>query len=170
MKNLVGFERALGCANHITIGEAFLKERSTVFSCNADRGHTWMEDGACSSFESNSSFEYPHLPKQGGGTLDWGRYPRGPSGSTNADLCTLRIAPTEEHGWMVAENREREEALVYVWEREAFPWLMTWEENYHNQAKPWSGRTLTYVTTPAVNYQLAVQIVVWMISVWVLMC
>jgi hypothetical protein len=47
----------------------------------------------------------------------------------NSDLCTLRIDPTAEHGWMVAENRERSEALVYVWERVAFPWLMVRHSN-----------------------------------------
>jgi hypothetical protein len=52
------------------------------------------------------------------------RYPRGDEGDANSDLCTLRIDPSAEHGWLVAENRERAEALVYVWEREAFPWLM----------------------------------------------
>ena len=29
MANLVGFERALGCANHITIGEAYLRDRES---------------------------------------------------------------------------------------------------------------------------------------------
>ena len=52
------------------------------------------------------------------------RYPRGDTSETNSDLCTLRIDPSAEHGWMVAENRERSEALVYAWERAAFPWLM----------------------------------------------
>ena len=37
MANLVGFERALGTANHITLGDAFLRGRSTRFSCNADK-------------------------------------------------------------------------------------------------------------------------------------
>ena len=52
----------------------------------------------------------------GGAPLDWTRYPRGPT--PHSDLCTLRIKPDEQHGWLVAENRDRGEALVYVWERE----------------------------------------------------
>lgn len=33
-------------------------------------------------------------------------------------------------------------ALGYRWEREVFPWLMTWEENHSRQQAPWNGRTL----------------------------
>ena len=33
-------------------------------------------------------------------------------------------------------------ALGYRWERAAFPWLMTWEENRARQQAPWNGRTL----------------------------
>ena len=71
LSNLVGFERALGAANHITIGEAFLRSRQTRFSCNADKGQTWMEEGACSTFADNLSFDYPALPSKQGEPLDW---------------------------------------------------------------------------------------------------
>jgi hypothetical protein len=71
MSNLVGFERALGAANHITVGEAFLRGRSTRFSCNADKGQTWMEAGACSTFGDNLSFDYPAVPSKHGQPLDW---------------------------------------------------------------------------------------------------
>ena len=42
---------------------------------------------------------------------------------------------------MVVENRKRGEALVYVWDREAYPWLMSWEENRCLADKPWDGET-----------------------------
>ena len=44
---------------------------------------------------------------------------------------------------MLAHNRGTGVALSYVWERETFPWLMTWEENNARMDKPWNGRTLT---------------------------
>eukprot|EP01052_Picozoa_sp_SAG31_P073090 SAG31_NODE_32096_length_360_cov_0.766284_1_plen_70_part_10 len=44
---------ALGMANHVTVGEAFLRDRSTVFSCNGDRGHTWMTEDGNSDFAHN---------------------------------------------------------------------------------------------------------------------
>ena len=108
------FDRALGCANHITVGESFLRERTTRFSCNADKGHTWPEPDACTTFANNTSFTYPSLPskEKDADSLDWTTYPRGEAGSTNSDLCTLRIVPTDKHGWMVAENRSRGAALV----------------------------------------------------------
>ena len=33
-------------------------------------------------------------------------------------------------------------AFCYAWERKAFPWLMTWEENHSRPHAPWSGKTL----------------------------
>ena len=77
--------------------------------------------------------------------LDWRRFPRN-GGAPNSDLLTLRIRPEEKHGWFVAErtlvNEKASVALGYRWERTAFPWLMTWEENMSRQQAPWSGRTL----------------------------
>ena len=60
--NLVGFQRALGCANHITLGEGFLKSGSTRFACNADKGQTWMEPGQTTTFADNTS-QLPALPR-----------------------------------------------------------------------------------------------------------
>ena len=140
--NRVGFERALGCAEHVTLGAAFLSPSPTLFSCNADRGMTWPDpdnttDEAFADFEE---FEYPHVPRRGGGQIDWRRYPRS---DVSSDCCTLRIRPEDAWGWFVAAHNPSRVALAYVWERQTYPWLMTWEENHFRSDAPWNCRTLT---------------------------
>jgi hypothetical protein len=79
------------------------------------QGHTWPTQDDCSSWKADAEFSWPAVPaKDGGAPLDWTTFPRGESDATSHDLCTLRIQPKAEHGWLVAEHRGRAEALVYV--------------------------------------------------------
>lgn len=172
MKNLVGFQRALGRAQHVTFGAAFLRGHRTSFTTNCDRGRTWPDAlGEHASFEPASDFAYPRVPAcvaaagpggvhreamtagAAGGeqqSVDWREYPRA---AQSEGLCTMRVDPTAapldeasgkgRFGWLLAHNRGTGVALSYVWERAAFPWLMAWEENNARMDKPWNGRTLT---------------------------
>jgi D-hexose-6-phosphate mutarotase len=127
MKNLVGFERAMGRAQHVTFGKAFLKDRNTRFNCNADIGHTWREplDDATQTMATDVPFEFPNIPAHGSaGNVDWREYPR--TETPSADLCTMRLDPKQKFAWMLAENTGKGVTVAYVWEREAFPWLVTW--------------------------------------------
>lgn len=155
MKSLVGFERALGRAEHVTIGKAFLRKGRTVFHCNADRGRTHRERlGACDAYATDVDFQYPDIPAGEGNlegeardkrpkcTRDWRRYPHEALPKSQA-LLTMRVNPNDRWGWFSAHNLAWESRLVYVWDRQEFPWIVTWEENMCNEAKPWAGRTLT---------------------------
>jgi hypothetical protein len=141
MVNRVGFERAMGRSQHATIGAAFLEPSPALFACNADRGQTWpTRDETDSFFALDAAFDYPMVPLEAGGETDWRRYPREPK---SADLCTLRIRPEDDRGWFVCAQNDHRSALVYAWERAAFPWLMTWEENRTRAVPPWNGKELT---------------------------
>jgi len=141
IKSLVGFERALGRAEHVTIGNAFLKD-GAVFHTNADKGHTLDEEsGPHGAYARNESFDYPQVPSKGSDVAkDWRHYPHAGMDKSEG-LLTLRIEPSCKWGWFTAQNTKRR--LVYVWDRAAFPWLVTWEENGARTDKPWNGRTLT---------------------------
>lgn len=142
LKNLVGTDRALGRSQHVTLGVEILGGRDCRFACNCDRGMTWPEDNGPHSFWAvGQEFDVPRVPRKDGGTDDWRRYPRC---DRNSDLLTMRVAPGEELGWFTAAraSQDSELALAYVWERNVFPWLMTWEENRARAQAPWSGRTL----------------------------
>ena len=138
--NLVGFERAMGRSQHATLGADFLRG-GALFSCNADRGHTWQKPhDEAATWAVDADFTYPDVPNADGSTSDWRHYPRVDS---NSDLCTQRINPADAHGWFVAAQNAHHQAVVYNWERDAFPWLMTWEENYARTPIPWNCKELT---------------------------
>ena len=95
MRNTVGFQRALGRAQHVTFGKGFLAEGKTTFNCNADLGRTWREplDAATQTMATDVPFEYPKIPGFKAGDVDWRQYPRPGSatGNSSADLCTLLL-------------------------------------------------------------------------------
>jgi hypothetical protein len=140
VRNLVGFERVYGCAEHATLGESFLKDSPALFACNADKGVTWPTGDELSTLSANTEFDYPDLPLAAGGTTDWRSYPRA---YQEGNLFTMRIRPGDSSGWFTAVQNRLKLGVYYVWEREAFPWLMTWEEAYNREALPWSQGELT---------------------------
>ena len=66
LKNLVGFERALGRAQHVTLGAAFLRDRTTTVTANATRGFTHSEGGPHTTLALGAEFEYPSMPAAAG--------------------------------------------------------------------------------------------------------
>lgn len=141
MKNLVGFQRAMGRAEHVTFGAAWLQSRKVRFSTNADKGQTMAgNDSEFCPYASEADFEYPSVPTRTGSSVDWREYPQS---DVSEGLCTMRITPEAKYGWFVGEHTGKDVALAYVWEREKFPWLVTWEENCARQDKPWNGKVLT---------------------------
>jgi len=142
--NKVGFQRALGVAQHVTLGSPFLgtSQKPTLFAANADRGLTWPQpySDLPHAFAVNESFGYPDVPSADGASQDWRRYPRH---EASGDLCTLRINPDDDAAWFSAYNPACGLTIAYAWEREHYPWLMTWEENHFSRSMPWDGKELT---------------------------
>lgn len=143
--NLCGFERAMGRSQHVTLGNEFLAG-GVKFRANCTKGLTWpdAELPPSSQWATGEEFQYPNVPrKDGEGFDDWRIYPRH---AQNSDLLTMCVDPEDSHGWFVAERGGSDGlptlALAYAWERDAFPWLMTWEENYGRDHAPWSSGTL----------------------------
>ena len=148
MTNLCGFQRALGRSQHVTIGAAMLEKDHTSFSCNCDVGRTWPEDNGedTSYFEINKEFNYPSIPRKDGGADDWQKFPRA---AVNSDLCSMRVKEQDQLGWFVVQksntdsNGQKTNVMFsYLWNRQEFPWLMTWEENCARKQAPWNERTL----------------------------
>lgn len=146
LKNLVGTDRAMGRSQHVTLGAEML-EGGCRFSTNCDKGMMWPEDlGPDSFWAVGAEFDFAgnSIPRKDGGFDDWSTYPRC---AKNSDMLTMRVDPSARLGWFVAEKLDAEgggsAAFAYLWEREAFPWMMTWEENKARAQAPWSGRTLT---------------------------
>ena len=141
-KNLVGFQRAMGHAEHATLGAAFLEDGPVNFQCNADKGLTFPTEikNLPQTFKINAEFDYPDIPLQVGGTDDWREYPRVKS---NTDLASLRMNPSEAPSWFTAVNPRKNLLVAYAWERDRYPWLVTWEESYARDMQPWNKKELT---------------------------
>ena len=60
-----------------------------------------------------------------------------------SELCTLRVRPSDLLGYFSAYQPRLNTSVVYHWERAAFPFLVTWEEDHARTHKPWNGRELT---------------------------
>ena len=120
-----------------------------AFTASCDEGMTWPEEhdptkAHGSKWAVGERFSYPRVPRKDGATDDWRRFPREGS-SHSSDLCTLRVDPADKHGWFVAERSRADGgprlAFACAWERETFPWLMTWEEHRARAHRPWNSRT-----------------------------
>ena len=152
--NLVGFQRAMGRSQHVSLNVVSDSSTSfTAFNTNASSGMTWPEDiGEHSFWKIGATFNVKEgIPRKDGGKDDWFRFPRG--GAPQLDLCTLNVPESEPHGWFTAciqsesdddpkPTKDSQQVLAYLWERKAFPWLMTWEEFRGRDHQPWGGRTI----------------------------
>ena len=157
--NLTGIQRALGRAQHVSIGKSFL-EGGALFASNATRGVVWPNAEEGSDWTPGAEFDYPLIPcssiSRSEGGADWRKFPRqcAPAGG----ICSLLIDPAATHGWFVAARDVAADALpgstaegsappamcdvlAYRWVRADFPFLVTWEEDRSRTSKPWRGVT-----------------------------
>jgi len=81
-QNLVGFERAMGAAQHVSLDPVFLRPSASAlpaprqpssqrassgscrFLCNADKGHTWPFDVPKTRLAQDATFDFPYIPSQ----------------------------------------------------------------------------------------------------------
>jgi hypothetical protein len=135
--NLAGFQRAMGRSQHVSLD---MTQRARRFNTNARRGLTWPEDnGAASLWAVGAEFDVKEgVPRKDGGRDDWFRFPR-KDAPRQSDLCTLHVPGADRYGWFTCATDD--DVLCYLWERETFPWLMTWEEHCARDQPPWGGRT-----------------------------
>ena len=146
IQNMTGIQRALGRAQHVSIGSEFL-QGGARFASNASRGAVWPDADAGCVWSAGAEFDYPAIPRTDGCTDDWRVFPRQLAAA--GGICTLRIDPSATHGWFVAardvprgdSDIERCDVLAYRWRRADFPFLVTWEEDRSRSAKPWRGVT-----------------------------
>lgn len=140
VKNLAGFQRCMGVAQHVTLGEEFLQPGCS-FAANTTRGMTWPEAVAGGqSPVPGQEFLYPNIPLEHGASMDFRCYPRK---KNSGALYTLQVDRDCSYGWFSAVQSGSRLGLAYAWRRKDYPWLMNWEEYHSRLQPPWSGRTLT---------------------------
>ena len=141
VENLSGCDRPIGWTQHVTLGPPFLQRGVTAFRVSADRSLVFPGTfGPADYLRPGVEFQWPHAPRQGGGTVDMRVYSTAPSSSA---YTAHRMAVDRDQAFFVAFSPVAGFAFGYTWRRADFPWLGIWEENHARANAPWNGQALT---------------------------
>src|SRR5574340_883098 len=135
LESLLGFDRPVCWAEHATIGSPFLEPGETVVDMPARRAHTRAyqpRPGALPHrLPPGKDFTWPMAPAFKGGKIDVRAAPLGPN---SIDHTACLMDPARKLVFVSALNPRRRLLLGYVWKREEYPWLQSWE-NYQPTGK-----------------------------------
>jgi hypothetical protein len=132
VENLSRLDRPIAWTQHVTMGPPFISPGVTRFELNATRSRTF--EGEFGYLARAREFDWPHAPKQDGGTIDMRVAPPDGWAGYSAHLMN------EPAQWIAESNGLR---FGYRWRRQDFPWLGVWDENRSRQQPPWNGQAIT---------------------------
>jgi hypothetical protein len=129
-------------SQHVTLGPPFLKKGVTIFDMPATKCHTYPNDlGGRPRLKGNTAFIWPDGPGAKGEEVNMrmiaAKY------RSSSDFSAHLMDRKKKDGWFSALNPEMGVLVAYVWNREDYPWVGNWEENFGRKDKPWAGKSLT---------------------------
>jgi hypothetical protein len=142
VENLTAWDRPIGWTQHVSMGAPFIEPGVTQFRASATRSKVFESDFADGKgyMQIGAEFDWPHVPRVGGGTVDLRTYIDLPvSGAYSAHLTD----PAREEAFFLAWNPQSKVLIGYVWKQSDFPWLGMWEENRSRTNAPWNGQAVT---------------------------
>ncbi len=147
--NLATFDRPISWNHHITFGPPFLEANVTLFDMPATRSKVCPATFSTKmSIRPNSEFRWPNAPKKRGGFLNLRTSAKGRYGHYTAHL----LDPALQTAFIAVCNPRLRLLLLYVFDRNDFPWVGNWEESHNRVHAPWSGREFCrgfeFSTTP----------------------
>lgn len=147
LESEVGFDRPVCWAEHATIGAPFLQPGVTTVDMSAHRARTRPHDtdpdgGLHHRLPSGKDFSWPEAPAIDGRKLNMRVSPPS-SGWT--DHTTCQMDPSRTLVFVTALNPEKKLLFGYVFRREDYPWLQSWE--YYPADGAWA-RGLEFSTQP----------------------
>ncbi|MCX6629497.1 MAG: twin-arginine translocation signal domain-containing protein [Candidatus Solibacter sp.] len=148
LENLLGFDRPVQWAEHVTVGSPFLESGVTVFDLSGVRSQTrpyqqsTNSAGTMRRLVSGQDFQRPLAPVLDGRKVDMRTTPAAPN---YLDHTATLLDPSREFGWTTALNLKRRLLLGYVFRRAEYPWLQTWG-NYPSTGK--LARGMEFSTQP----------------------
>jgi hypothetical protein len=136
-----GVDRPIGWTQHVTLGPPFIEHGVTQLRAPATRSRVFESPvGGADYLQPGADFNWPHAPRQDGGTTDLRTADnRGPSSSFTTHLMDAG----REHAYFVAFSPAARLAFGYIWLRADFPWLGIWEEHRSRTHAPWNGQAVT---------------------------
>ena len=135
--NLGAFDRPISWNHHVTFGPPFLDAEVTLFDMPATRSKVCP-----ASFSSNmalqpdAEFDWPNAPAKEGGVLNLRTSAKGKYGHYTAHL----LDPALKTAFIAVCNPRLRLLVLYVFDRNDYPWVGNWEESYARQHVPWKGR------------------------------
>jgi hypothetical protein len=141
------FDRPMCWAEHATIGAPFLQPGVTAVDMSAHRAQTRPHEPddvgpQQHRLPSGKDFNWPMAPSLHGGKLDMRVSPK--DGGWG-DHTTCLMDPSRALVFVTALNPARQRLFGYVFRREDFPWLQSWE--YYPTNGAWA-RGLEFSTQP----------------------
>ncbi|MBM3729022.1 MAG: hypothetical protein FJW40_26795 [Acidobacteria bacterium] len=145
IESLLAFDRPLVWAEHGTIGSPFLTPETTVVDMSGTEAKTrpYSNRGnATHRLQSGVDFTWPMAPTVGGQTVD---VRSAPAKLGSGDHTTTKMDPSQRLAWVTAIHTGKNLVFGYLFRREEFPWVQSWE-NYPAHGK--LARGLEFSTMP----------------------
>jgi hypothetical protein len=147
--NLSTFDRPISWNHHVTFGPPFLESGVTLFDMPATRSKICPATFSKQmSIEPDAEFQWPNAPTKKGGLLNLRTTEAGKFGHYTAHL----LDPTLQTAFIAVSNPRLRLLVLYLFNRNEFPWVGNWEESYSRNHVPWNGREFCrgfeFSTTP----------------------
>ncbi len=141
VENESSADRPIAWTQHATLGPPFLEPGATQFRASATKSKVIeSEFGAGGYQQTGAVFDWPHVPRIGGGSADLRVFNNAP---VSSGFTTHLMDPQRDTAFFTAFSPRLRLAFGYVWRQADFPWLGIWEENHSRTMPPWNGNTLT---------------------------
>ena len=126
LESLLGFDRPAVWAEHATIGSPFLAPQITVVDVSATRSQIRPyedKEAPRHRLASGKDFTWPSAPSKEGPLVDVRAAPN----TDMLDHTTSLMDTGRELVFVTALNIEKRLLIGYLFRREEYPWLQTWE-------------------------------------------
>ncbi len=143
LENLMAFDRPVNWAEHATISAPFLEREKTVADMPAARASTrpYTDGSEAHRLVSFKEFQWPLAPGSNGSPVDV----RAAGPKASFDHTTCLMDPSREFAFITFLHPEKRLLLGYVFRREEFPWVQSWD---HYPADGQLARGLEFSTQP----------------------
>ena len=146
LENLLSFDRPVCWAEHATIGSPFLEPGKTVVDMSARRARPGAHENRPGALPyrlvSFQDFTWPLAPRSTAEQVDLRAAPANPN---SLDHTTCLMDPERKLVFVTALHTEKRLLLGYLFKREEYPWLQSWE---HYPADLKMARGLEFGTQP----------------------
>ena len=140
LENLMGFDRPVNWAEHATIQAPFVEPGKLTFYISGTRSQNrpyaaaaaggGRGGGTVRRIVSGADFTWPTSPGLDGNPVDMSIVPENPH---YIDHTATLMDPARRLEWVAALNSSRQSIYGYIFRREDYPWLQTWD-NYPSVA------------------------------------